>query len=497
MDREYATVAEAPVSHLHGAPGRGPPPLGRLVGKIEAANPAADPAIEAAWQPIDRTIVAAPRPVAHDVAEGRQLREFCVRHVVQARHGGVLVDPAAIGFVEQHAVTQVVEYRLQDLACEGRLLLAALELGNVHDGGDGAAACSAARVAAQPQVGAAAIFRRSAGTMKFGRRLDEGLFLAHGPEAGLVGDGANRLGKSHAWRGRLRQVLEARAESLVAHHQLVFLVPQRHRHRQAFQRIGERVARGTDFGFGHGVAAGEILEGNGERYLFALGTCLRTVLQQQRHEIEHRADRDRLREPILGTCHAGGEQQEGEAGEGKITALLVEAAGSQGGADQQAGGDQQTRFDRRQTGQQRAAAAISDAGEGCAADIDSSPAFERAGIRIGRIGPRHRGETDHRNDVQTERQRDHPPRRHAPVCQCEDQPQGEREKPQHRIRRHQPVGQHAIDPRGVWLWHAQGVDGGGSQGHVAMVHPACFPLVTRRTRNVSLVTRTASRAHRT
>ncbi len=72
MDGQHAAVAQSPVGHLHGAPRYGAPPLGRLFGIVEVADPTGDPALEPAGQVLDAAVVAAPRAIAHDVGEGRQ-----------------------------------------------------------------------------------------------------------------------------------------------------------------------------------------------------------------------------------------------------------------------------------------------------------------------------------------------------------------------------------------------------------------------------------------
>ena len=128
MHGEHAAAGQGPVGHLDGAAGDGAPPLGRLARQVEARDAAGDPALQAAGQRLERAIVAAQRAMADDVPEGRQPLQHLVRHVVQAGHRLVLVDPAAVAFVEQRAVAHVVEHGAHGLLGEGDVAMRIVEV---------------------------------------------------------------------------------------------------------------------------------------------------------------------------------------------------------------------------------------------------------------------------------------------------------------------------------------------------------------------------------
>ena len=135
MHGEHAAAGQGPVGHLDGAAGDGAPPLGRLARQVEARDAAGDPAFQAAGQRLERAIVAAQRAMADDVPEGRQPLQHLVRHVVQAGHRLVLVDPAAVALVEQRAVAHVVEHGAHGLFGEGHVAVRIVEaLGEVVSG---------------------------------------------------------------------------------------------------------------------------------------------------------------------------------------------------------------------------------------------------------------------------------------------------------------------------------------------------------------------------
>lgn len=119
MHGEDTAAGQRPVGHLDDAAGDRAPPLGRLAGQVEALDTAGDPALQSAGQRLDRPVVAAQRAIAHDVPEGRQGFQQLVRHVVQAGHRAVLVDPAPVAFVEQRAVAHVVEHGTHRVLGEG------------------------------------------------------------------------------------------------------------------------------------------------------------------------------------------------------------------------------------------------------------------------------------------------------------------------------------------------------------------------------------------
>ena len=135
MHGEHAAAGQSPVGDLDGAAGDGAPPLGRLARQVEARGAAGDPALQAAGQRLERAVVAAQRAMADDVLEGRQPLQHLVRHVVQARHRLVLVDPAAVALVEQRAVAHVVEHGAHGLLGEGDVAMRIVEaLGEVVRG---------------------------------------------------------------------------------------------------------------------------------------------------------------------------------------------------------------------------------------------------------------------------------------------------------------------------------------------------------------------------
>ena len=135
MHGQHAAAGQRPVGDLDGAAGDGAPPLGRLARQVEARDAAGDPALQAAGQRLERAVVAAQCAMADDVLEGRQPLQHLVRHVVQARHRLVLVDPAAVAFVEQRAVAHVVEHGAHGLLGEGDVAMRIVEaLGEVVRG---------------------------------------------------------------------------------------------------------------------------------------------------------------------------------------------------------------------------------------------------------------------------------------------------------------------------------------------------------------------------
>ena len=213
--------------------------------------------------------------------------------------------------------------------------------------------------------------------------------------------------------------------------------------------MASRVTTEAEATCGSSVAFGQILIGEAQRCLVALGAVLWPVLQQQGSEIQHRGGRQRLRQRIADMDEAGRQQQQRQPGKSHVAARLVEAARRQGGARYHADRHDQPRLERWQGDQKRGAAAVGDAGECGAPYIAPPPRLRcpRVGVTAVGSGQDEEGGRCHRMDGK--RQSNRPPWRVAAIDQCENRPQRKRHESQCRTAAtHELVGQDPFDTLG-------------------------------------------------
>ena len=293
MDGQHAPVRQAAVRDLDGAARHGAAPLGRLVGGGKSPDAVCNPVFEAARQVLQSPIVSAPGAIAQDVGKGRQRLQQVFRHLVDARHRTVLVNPAPVGFVQQHAVGHIVEHRLQHGARVVGVLLAHLKLGYVDDRRHAPAAGGAPCVCAQPGTVALGEFDRTAAIIVSLHGGDVSFRVAGRPRfrRRLVSRRAYDIFEQGAGRRGRRQIGQCLPEVHVAQDEFVLRVPQDSGMRQVLDRFPHHVARQSCVGFGGGVAPGESLVGEDKFDLLPLRQMLRPVLQVERAQVDQGADR--------------------------------------------------------------------------------------------------------------------------------------------------------------------------------------------------------------